>query len=392
MKALRSVTETNKPENLLPAIPYKANLNPGVEIQFPMGVPLGTIGEGTSAPHYLIRRGTTMRTMTALLLIGLVAGSPAQAAAPGYHLLKTVPLPGDGGWDYVTVDSAARRVYVSHGTEVVVLDADTCEAKGKITDLKGVHGIAVAPDLGRGFISNGQGNNVTIFDLKTLKTLGTVETGKNPDAIIFDPATQRVFAFNGRSNNATVIEAKDGKVAGTVELDGKPEFAAADGKGSVFVNLEDKNMVLKIDARKLTVPERWPVTPGEQAVSMAMDTKNRRLVIGCANKLVVIMNADNGKVVDKQPIGARVDASAFDPETGLVFCSNGDGTVTVLHQDGPDSYTVVETVKTQLGSKTMALDPKTHKLFIPAAKFQQAAGNARRRIESGTFSVLVFGQ
>lgn len=189
-----------------------------------------------------------MRTLLTLSLLVLVAGTAALAAPPGYHLLKTVAVPGDGGWDYLTVDAAGRRVYVSHGTEVVVLDADSFEVKGKIADLKGVHGIAVAPDLGRGFISNGQGNNVTIFDLKTLKTLGTVETGKNPDAIIFDASTQRVFAFNGRGASATAIEAKDGKVAGTIELGGKPEFAASDGAGAVYVNLEDKNTVVKIDA------------------------------------------------------------------------------------------------------------------------------------------------
>jgi DNA-binding beta-propeller fold protein YncE len=330
--------------------------------------------------------------MTTLLAIVLLTGSTAEAAAPGYHLLRTVPISGDGGWDYVTVDSAARRVYVSHATEVVVLDADSYEVTGRITDLKGVHGIAVAPDLGRGFISNGQGNNVTIFELKTLKTVGTVATGRNPDAILFDAVTQRVFAFNGRSNNATVIEAKDGQVAGTVELDGKPEFAVADGTGSVFVNLEDKNMVVKIDARGLKVRERWPVAPGEGPGSMAMDTKHRRLFIGCANKLLVVFNADTGKVVDKQPIGDRVDASAFDPATGLVFCSNGDGTVTVIHQDGPDKYSVAETVKTPVGSKTMGLDPKTHQLFIPTAKFKPVTGNARRRVvEPGTFAVLVYG-
>jgi DNA-binding beta-propeller fold protein YncE len=333
-----------------------------------------------------------MRTLTALSLLVLVAGAAALAAPPGYHLLKTVAVPGDGGWDYVTVDAAGRRVYVSHGTEVAVLDADSFEVKGKIDELKGVHGIAVAPDLGRGFISNGQGNNVTIFELKTLKKVGTVETGKNPDAIIFDGTTQRVFAFNGRGNSATVIEAKDGKVAGTVELGGKPEFAAADGAGGVYVNLEDKHTVVKIDARKLTVLDRWPITPGEGPVSMAMDTKNRRLFVGCQNKLMVVLNADNGKVVDKQPIGQGVDASAFDPETGLVFCSNGEGTVTVIHQDGPDKYEVVETVKTQPRSKTMALDPKTHNLFIPAAKFKPAAQGARPMMEPGTFSVLVYGK
>ncbi len=330
-----------------------------------------------------------MRTLSVCLLI-LVAASGV-ASPPGYHLIKTIPIPTEGGWDYVTVDGAARRVYVSHGTEVVVLDADTYEVKGTITGLKGVHGIAVAPHLDRGFISNGQGNNVTIFELQTLKKVGTVETGKNPDAIIFDAVTQRVFAFNGRSNSATVIEAKDGQVVGTIELGGKPEFAVADGTGSVFVNLEDKSMVVKIDARKLTVLQRWPVAPGETAVSMAMDMKNRRLFIGCENKIVVVMNADNGKVVDKQPIGARVDASAFDPEMRLVFCSNGEGTVTVIHQDNPDKYEVVETVKTQPGSKTMALDAKTHRLFLPAAKFKPAAPNTRPVMEPGSFSVQVYG-
>jgi DNA-binding beta-propeller fold protein YncE len=201
-----------------------------------------------------------------------------------------------------------------------------------------------------------------------------------------------VRAFNGRSSNATVIDAKDGKVAGTIELGGKPEFAVADGMGSVFVNLEDKSVVVKIDARKLTTQERWPVAPGKVPASMAMDTKNRRLFIGCGNKLVIVLNADNGQVVDQQPIGEKVDASAFDPETRLVFCSNGDGTVTVVHQDSWDKYTVVETVKTQVGSKTMGLDVRTHQLFLPAAKFQKTAGNARRRIEPGTFSVLVYGR
>jgi DNA-binding beta-propeller fold protein YncE len=331
-----------------------------------------------------------MRTLTTLLLI--VLGTGAQAAGPGYHLLKTVPVPGNGGWDYVTVDDAARRVYVSHGTEVVVLDADTCEIKGIITGLKGVHGIAVAPQLERGFISNGQGNNVTIFELQTLKKVGTVQTGSNPDAIIFDPATQRVFAFNGRSSSATVIKAKDGSVAGTIELGGKPEFAAADGRGNVFVNLEDKGTILKIDARKLAVLDRWPVAPGEAPSSLAMDTSHRRLFLGCHNKLVIIMDADTGKVVDQQPIGQGVDATAFDPETRLVFCSNGDGTVTVIHQNSPDKYAVVETVKTQPRSKTMAVDVKTHRLFIPAAKFEATAGTRRPAMVPGTFSVLVYGK
>jgi DNA-binding beta-propeller fold protein YncE len=336
-----------------------------------------------------------MRALTTSFLL-LLAAAAAQAAAPGYHLIKTIPIGGDGGWDYATVDEAGRRVYVSHGAEVVVLDADSCEVKGKVSHLKGVHGIAIAHDLGRGFISNGRGNNVTIFDLKTLKTIGTVATGQNPDAIIYDPATQRVFAFNGRSRSATVIEAKDGNVAGTIELGGKPEFAAADGMGAVYVNLEDKNDLAKIDARKLKVLVRWPVAPGTSPASLAMDTKNRRLFIGCHNQQVIIMNADNGKVVDKQPIGRGVDASSFDPGTSLAFCSCGDGTVTVVHQVGPDKYKVVQNVKTQRGSRTMTLDPKTHRLFLAAAKFKPAAAptGGRRRgrpaMVKGSFSVLVF--
>jgi DNA-binding beta-propeller fold protein YncE len=324
----------------------------------------------------------------------LAAGAAVCAAEEGYHLLKTIPVTGDGGWDYVNVDDAGRRVYVSHGTEVAVLDADSYEVKGKIADLQGVHGIAVAPDLDRGFISNGRGNNVTIFELKTLKTVGTVETGKNPDCIIFDPATQRVFAFNGRSNSVTAIEAKDGKVAGTLELGGAPEFAVADGNGSVFVNLEDKDTIVKFDAKKLEVQERWPLAPGKAPSGLAMDRKNRRLFSGCHNKTLVVLNADDGKVITTQPIGEGVDAAAFDPETGLVFASCGDGTVTVIKQEGPDKYTAAETVKTRPRSKTMGLDLKTHKLFLPGAEFKPNPDNPNGRpmIVAGSFVVLVFGK
>jgi DNA-binding beta-propeller fold protein YncE len=331
-----------------------------------------------------------MKFLSMSLLVVLTGA--ATLGAPGYHLLKTVPVGGDGGWDYLTVDDAGRRVYVSHATEVVVIDADSYVVKGKIAGLKGVHGIAVAPDLGRGFISDGKANSVVIFDLKTLKPIGKADTGKNPDAVIYDASSGRVIAFNRTGKSATVIDAKDGNVAGTIELGGAPEFAAADGKGSVYVNLDNNNEVLKIDVGKLTVLERWPVAPGESPASMVMDTKNRRLFIGCHNKLLVVMNADNGKVVDKQAIGARVDASAFDPETALVFCSNGDGTVTVIHQDSADKYAVVETVKTQSGSRTMALDAKTHRFFLPAAQYGPAAGKQRPVMVPGSFSVQVYGR
>jgi DNA-binding beta-propeller fold protein YncE len=330
----------------------------------------------------------------ALAPVPLAAGAAALAGPEGYHLLKTVPVPGDGGWDYLTVDEAGRRVYVSHGDEVAVLDADSYEVAGKVGDLKGVHGIAVAPDLGRGFISNGRGNNVTIFELKSLKPVGTVDTGKNPDAIIFDPSTQRVFAFNGGGGSATAIDAKDGKVIDTVDLGGKPEFAVADGKGMVYVNLEDKSQIAKLDAAKLKVLERFDLAPGEGPSGLAMDRKTRRLFSTCHNKTLVVVDADSGKVVTTQPIGGGVDAAAFDPETGLVFASCGEGVVSVIHEDGPDKYTAAEPVKTQPRSKTMALDPKTHNLFLPGAEFKPDPNNpnGRPKMTPGTFMMQVYGK
>jgi DNA-binding beta-propeller fold protein YncE len=331
-----------------------------------------------------------VRTLTACLLTVVLSIPGTVAAAEGYRLLKTVPVPGDGGWDYLTVDDAGRRVYVSHGNQVDVLDADSGEVKGTIADTKGVHGIAVAADLGRGFTSNGRDDTVTIFDLKTLKSVGSVKTGKGPDAIIFDPASKRVFALNGRGKSATVIDAAEGKEAGTIDLGGQPEFAAADGAGNVYVNLEDKNMVLKLDAKKMTVLERWALAPGETPTGLAMDPKTQRLFVGCRNKLLVVVNAENGKVVAKQAIGERVDACAFDPETGMVFCSCGDGTVTIVHEDEADKYTLVDTLKTKTGSKTMALDRKTHRLYLPTAEFKANAGGGRPTMVPKTFAVLIY--
>ncbi|HSY98205.1 MAG TPA: hypothetical protein VK788_01815 [Terriglobales bacterium] len=300
-------------------------------------------------------------------------------AADNYEITKKIPIPGQGSWDYLTVDESARRLYVSHGTQVEVLDLDSGAIVGKIENTQGVHGIAIAPDLGRGFVSDGQSSTVTIFDLKTLKTIGEVPTGKKPDAIIYDPATSRVFAFNGGGNSATVIEAKDGKVAGTIDLGGGPEFAAADGNGYVYNNLEDESLVLKINSRTLKVEQRWPTAPCASPSSMAIDRAHRRLFLGCRSKVMAVMNADTGQVVTTLPIGDHVDATAFDVETRLIFNSNGEGTVTVVRQDSPDKYSVVETVKTLPRAKTSALDPKTHRLFLSTA-------------ESGQFEVLVMGK
>jgi len=311
------------------------------------------------------------------MFVCLSCGATPAVAMDGYQITKKIPVPGQGGWDYLAVDEAARRLYVSHGTEVEVLDVDSGKLVGKIEDTPGVHGIAIAPELGRGFVSNGQAATVTIFDLKTLQKIGDVPTGKKPDAILYDPATARVFAFNGGSNNATVIDAKEGKVAGTVDLGGGPEFAAADGTGFVFDNLEDEGLVLKIDARKMTVEQRWKACDAPS--SMAMDRENRRLFIGCRSKVMAVMNADTGQVIMTVPIGDHVDATAYDATTKLIFNSNGEGTVTVVRQDSPDKYSVVETVKTLPRAKTMALDPKTHQLFLSTA-------------ENGHFEVLVVGK
>lgn len=318
-----------------------------------------------------------MKTLSILALSLSFLAASAQAA-DSYHIIKKIPIPGQGSWDYLAVDEGARRLYVSHGTQVEVLDVDSGETVGKIEKTMGVHGIAIAPELGRGFVSNGQSATVTIFDLKTLKTIGEVPTGQKPDAIIYDPSTSRAFAFNGGSNSATAIQAADGKVAGTVDLGGGPEFAAADGSGYVYDNLEDESLVLKINANSLKVEQRWPTAPCASPSSMAMDRPNRRLFLGCRSKVMAVMNADTGKVITTLPIGDHVDATAFDPDSRLIFNSNGEGTITVIRQDSPDKYSIVETVKTLPRAKTMALDPKTHQLFLSTA-------------EAGQFEVIVVG-
>jgi DNA-binding beta-propeller fold protein YncE len=331
------------------------------------------------------------RYLTALLVLSTAF------AQSNYHRLKKISIGGEGGWDYLIADTSSGRVFVSHGAEVDVVDTKTGAVAGKITGLHGVHGIALAPEFGRGFISNGQSGTVTVFDLKTLAKIGEdVPAGKNPDCIVYDPSSKRVFAFNGRGSDATAIDAKDGKVAGTVALEGKPEFAAADGRGHVYVNIEDKSEVFDIDAKKLTVEHRWSLAPCEEPSGMAMDTKSRRIFSGCHNKMVVVLNADTGKVVATPAIGEGVDATAFDPETKYIFNSCGDGTLSVAHEDSPDDYKVVEQVKTIQRARTMALDSKTHKVYLAIADFEpQAAGEKaqqRPRVVPDTFGLLEYGR
>ena len=318
-------------------------------------------------------------TVAAVLAFALVYPYSSTATDGGYSVIKKITIPGTGSWDYLTVDEGARRLYVSHGTQVEVIDIDALNVVGSIPKTPGVHGIAIAPESGKGFVSDGQSNSVTVFDLKTLKTIVEVPTGQKPDAIIFDPATSRVFAFNGGGNSATAIDAATNKVAGTVDLGGGPEFAAADGRGYVFNNLEDESLVLKINSRELKVEQRWPTAPCSAPSSMAMDRANRRLFLGCRSKVMAVVDADSGKVITTLPIGDHVDATAFDEQTKLIFNSNGEGTITVIHQDSPDKYSVVQTVKTAPRAKTMALDPKTHQLFLSTA-------------ENGQFEVLVVGK
>ena len=333
----------------------------------------------------------------AALSLGLAAAPalPASAAPPTYHLIQTFHPGGDGGWDYLTLDPDSRRLYISRGTHVMVLDADTGASVGDIPNTNGVHGIALAPKLGRGFTSNGRDNTVTTFDLKTLKVIGTTPTDQRPDCIVYEPKTQRVFTFNGGSNDATAIDAKTGKALGNIALGGRPEFAVADGRGMLYDNLEDKSEIVAVDARALTVKATWPLAPAESPSGIAMDTKSRRLFSVCDGGKMAVTDADTGKVVATPAIGNGPDAAGFDPGTGLAFSSNGeDGTLTAIHEDGPDTYTVAQTLPTQAGARTMALDTKTHRVYVVTATPLPAEPGAqpwRRSYAPGTFVVLVLG-
>jgi DNA-binding beta-propeller fold protein YncE len=328
-------------------------------------------------------------------LLALCMGTIAMTtpAAGAYRLLQTIPIPGDDGWDHPTVDSAARRLYVTHGTHVVVIDVDSGQLIGKIDNTPGVHFTVVDPELDRGFISNGKAASLTIFNPRTLATIGEVKsTGENPGPTVFDPATKRVFAFNLNTSNATVVDAKEGKVVGAFDLGGRPELAGTDAKGSVFVNLVQKNVVLRIDAHKMTPAQTWPVAPGEGPRTIAIDQKNGRLFIGCANRRMVVLDSNNGRAIGSVPIGTGPDDSAYDPETGLVYISNGDGTVSIIQQDSPDKYRLLETVATAPGARNMALDLKTKRIFLPLSdRSPPSPTSPRGAFMARTFRVLVFG-
>ncbi len=319
------------------------------------------------------------------------------AAAGGFHVTGKINIGGEGGWDYITADSAARRLYVSHGTKVVVVDLDTQKTVGEIPNTQGVHGIAIAPKAGRGYISDGRTNDVTVFDLKTLKEVARIGTGQNPDAILYDPHSNRVFTFNGRSKDSTVIDAATNKVVVTIPLGGKPEFAATDGSGTVWVNIEDKNQMAEIDTTGAHVNKTYALEGCDEPSGLAMDPKAHHLFSVCGNKVMVISDPAAGKVIAKLPIGQGADGAGFDPGLGFAFSSNGDGTLTVVRQSG-GKYEVAENATTQRGARTMAVDTTTHKIYMPTAQFGPAPAptqdvpRPRPSIVPGTFVVLVVSQ
>lgn len=340
--------------------------------------------------------------LPALITVSLfnlpVHGADAPAA-PGYHLLKEIHIGGDGGWDYLQVDESARRLYVTHATKIVVVDIDTDKIVGEITNTPGVHGFAPVAEYGLGFSSNGKEGQLSMVNLKTLATQSKIKSGKNPDAIVYDPGSEQIYAFNHGDNSVTILEGDDGDPVTTTALPGKPEAATVDPKaGRVYCNLEDKNAVAVIDTVSHRVMDTWPVAPGERPTGMAIDTAHHRLFIGCrGSKTMVLMNSADGKVIASVPIGAGVDANAFDPVTQLAFSANGEGNVTIAHEDSPDKLAVVQTLATQRGARTMALDPKTHKIYLAVAEYEpetkpEADGSRqRRKMVPDSFKVLVYG-
>lgn len=331
------------------------------------------------------------------ILLLTVAVCSFGAERPKYQVLQHFAVGGEGGWDYLIFDSHSHRLFVTRGSHVMVLDPATGKQLGDIPNTSGVHGVALVTELGVGLTSNGRANTVTIFDLKTLQPKGEVKTGMNPDAIMYDPASKYVFAFDGRSHEATVIDPAKATVVGTIPLGGKPEFGVSDEKGHVFVNIEDKSEIAEIDAQKMTVLAKWPLAPCEEPSGLAIDKKNGRLFSVCSNEKMAVVDTKSGKVVATVPIGKGPDAAAFDPGTQLAFSSNGEGNLTIVHQDSPDKYSVVQTLDTARGARTMTLDPSTHKIYLVTAKFGPApapsADQPRPRppMLPNSFEVIVVG-
>ncbi len=325
-----------------------------------------------------------------LILLATMVAMAAAASGADYKVVKTWKLGGDGGWDYLTVDSDGHRLFIARATRVMVIDTDSGKQVGEIPATAGVHGVALVPEIGRGFTSNGREDTVSVFDLKSLAVVKKIKVGSGPDAILYDPFSKRVFTFNGKGHDTTAVDASQGEVVGKIELGGKPEFAATDAQGTVFVNIEDTSELVAFDPRKLTVKSRWKLADCEEPTGLTIDGKNRRLFAGCGgNKKMMVVDADNGKIVASLPIGDGCDATGFDADRGLAFASAGDGTITVIRQDGAGAakFSVAQTVSTQKGARTMAVDAKTHQLFTVTANVTGTRQD--RKIEPDSFVVLV---
>ena len=325
-------------------------------------------------------------------ILGLVLLAGSATPGRGYHLFRRIPLKGAVRWDYLTLDPARRRLFIAHDSEVTVVDADRLTVTARIPGTQGVHGVALAPDLDRGYASDGRDSTVTIFDLASLRVVGRIRvTGRGPDAITYDSVSRRVFTFNGGSGSATAIDAEKGAVAGTIPLGGRPEFAVADGRGRMFVNLEDRDSLLGFETRTLKPVARWPLAPCATPSALAMDRERRLLFVGCRNRLLAVVDADRGAVLGTLPIGAGVDAVVFDPATREVLSANGDGTLTVAAPDPAGRYRVAATVPTAPGARTLAFDPRTRRIFLVTADFAPAAEpGARAQAIPGTFALLVY--
>lgn len=343
---------------------------------------------------------TTLRVLggavSAAIALAAVAAPAPSPPSLHYALIKEIRLPGDGGWDYLSIDPAARRLYVAHGDHVDVIDIDQYTLIGGIADTAGVHGVAIAHELGRGFVSDGKASQASVFDLSSLATIARVGTAAGPDAIVYEPSRKEVYTFNGRDNSATVFDALTGTVVATIALPGKPEFAVVEPHmGRIYDNIEDKNLLVAIDTRRRAIAQQWPIAPGESASGLSIDTVHHRLFIGCHNQRMLMLDAGTGRVLASVPIGMGVDATAFDPGTGLAFSSNGEGTVTIAHEDTPQRLRVVQTLRTQAGARTMALDPTSHNIFLATADLESpAAGDtahSRPSIVPGSFRILVYG-
>jgi YVTN family beta-propeller protein len=333
---------------------------------------------------------TRIAVQISLILLATMVAMAAAAAGADYKVVKTWKLGGDGGWDYLTLDSTGHRLFIARATRVMVIDTESGKQVGEIPETAGVHGVALVPEIGRGFTSNGREDTVSVFDLKSLAVEKKIKVGSGPDAILYDPFSKRVFTFNGKGHDTTAVDASKGEVVGKIELGGKPEFAATDDKGTVFVNIEDTSELVAFDPEKLAVKSRWKLADCEEPTGLALDGKNRRLFAGCGgNKKMVVVDADTGNRLSSLAIGDGCDATGFDADRGLAFASAGDGTITVIRQDdaGAAKFTVAQTVSTQKGARTMAVDAKTHQLFTVTANVTGTRQD--RKIEPGSFVVLV---